>query len=159
MSNLTIRERRKNMKRVKHPINLYHISLKNHNGEVFHPRIPEVYNNDEDDTISRVCFSSTISGAYRAITFEDTCGEECYVHIPTNIDSLIKRGSVYKPNTNLVWDADFTNEYWVRRPVKLKCIGKAKFYYKDRSSWIGPWRPRVDFKWIEKYTENDKRRV
>ena len=159
MSSLSIRERRKNMKRVKHPINLYHISLKNHNGEVFYPKIPEVYNSDEDDTISRVCFSSTISGAYRSITFEDTCGEECYVHVPANIDSIIRRGSVYKPNTNLVWDATFTNEYWVRRPVKLKCIGKAKFYYKDRSSWIGPWRPRVDFKWIEKYTENDKRRV
>lgn len=149
------REKRKNMKRVKHPINLYHLSIRNHNGEVFHPRVPEIIVDldEEDDTISRVCFSSTISGAYRAITFEDTCGEECYVHIPVNIDSIIKRGSVYKPSEKLVFDSYFTGEYWVRRPVKLKCIGKAKFYYKDNNRYCygGPWRPRVKFKWIEKY--------
>ena len=139
------------MKRVKHPINLYHISLRNHNNETFHPRIPYVYNNDEDDTIRRVCFSSTISGAYRAVTFNDTCGEVCYVHIPVNIDTIIKKGGVYKPSVNLVWDADFTGEYWVRRPVKLKCIGKAKFYYKEWNGFSGPWRPKVKFKWIEKY--------
>ena len=147
------REKRKNMKRVKHPINLYHISVSNHNGEVFHPRVPDgmIDKDKEDDTIKRVCFSSTISGAYRAITFEDTCGDECYIHIPVNIDSILKRGGVYKPSEELVFDSYFTGEYWVRRPVKLKCIGKAKFYYREWNGFSGPWRPKVKFKWIEKY--------
>ena len=147
------REKRKNMKRVKHPINLYHLSVSNHNGEVFHPRVPEsiVHSDKEDDVTKRVCFSSTISGAYRAITFEDTYGEECYIHIPVNIDSILKRGGVYKPSEELVFDSYFTGEYWVRRPVKMKSIGKAKFYYKERSDAWGTWRPPVKFKWIEKY--------
>ena len=110
-----------------------------------------VDNDKEDDTIKRVCFSSTISGAYRAITFGDACGEECYIHIPVNIDSILKRGGVYKPSEELVFDSYFTGEYWVKRPVKLKCIGKAKFYYKEWSGFSGPWRPKVKFKWIERY--------
>lgn len=152
---MTVREKRQNMKRVKHPLNLYHISVTNHNGEVFHPRIPDtcVSEDEENTDIKRVCFSSTISGAYRAITFTDECGEECYVHIPENLDSILKRGGIYKPSEELVWDSYFTSEYWVRRPVKMKCIGKAKFYYResDAKNYCGPWRPRVRFKWIERY--------
>lgn len=143
--------KRKSLKRIKHCKKLYHISIDNHNGEVFHPRVPDNFGNEEDYTMNRVCFSSTISGAYRAITFEDTYGEECYIHIPENIESIVKRGGLYKPDENLVWDSYFTNEYWVRRPVKMKCIGKAKFYYKNKSKILGTWRPRVIFKWIEKY--------
>lgn len=144
--------KRKEMKRVKRPINLYHISYDNHNGETFHPRVPYDCGNDEDYTIRRVCFSSTISGAYRAITFDDTYGEECYVHIPENITPILKRGGVYKPSTELVWDRDFTDEYWVRRPVKMKCIGKAKFWYKENiMSSLKTFRLPVHFKWIEKY--------
>ena len=139
------------MKRIKHSIRLYHISCSNHNGEVFHPRVPLDCGNEEDYTISRVCFSSTISGAYRAITFDNQYGEECYVHVPENIERILKRGGVYKPSTELVWDRDFTNEYWVKRPVKMKCIGKAKFWYRNETSLLGPWRPPVHFKWIEKY--------
>lgn len=141
------------MKRVKNPINLYHLSVRNHDGEVFHPRVPDsmIDNDKEDDTIKRVCFSSTISGAYRAITFGDACGEECYIHIPVNIDSILKKGGVYKPSEELVFDSYFTGEYWVKRPVKLKCIGKAKFYYKEWNGFSGPWRPKVKFKWIERY--------
>lgn len=143
--------KRKEMIRVKRPINLYHISCKNHDGETFRPRIPLDCGNEEDYTIKRVCFSSTISGAYRAITFEDTYGEECYIHVPEDIEPILKRGGVYKPSTKLVWDRDFTNEYWVKRPVKMKCIGKAKFWYKNHSAIFGPWRPLVRIKWIEKY--------
>ena len=143
------------MKRIKHKVNLYHISTVNHNGEVFHPRVPDCCVSDEQENqdIKRVCFSSTISGAYRAITFSWEIGEECYVHVPENIDNIIKRGGVYKPSHLLVWDSDFTNEYWVRRPVKMKCIGKAKFYYNefDCCHYGGPWRPKVRFKWIERY--------
>lgn len=149
-------EVRKNLKRVKHNINLYHLSCSNHNGEVFHPRVPDCCVNGQEDTVTRrVCFSSTISGAYRAITFEDTYGEECYVHVPENIEPILRRGGVYKPSEELVFDSYFTGEYWIKRPVKMRCIGKAKFYYKEYQCGYGyygcPWRPRVRFKWIEKY--------
>jgi len=147
------REKKKYLKRIKRPVHLYHISLKNHDGEVFKPRVPEDFGNNEDYTIPRVCFSSTISGAYRAITFEDIHGEDCYVHVPENAVSLFKNGNVYKPGEELVWDTYFTDEYWVKRPVKMKCIGKARFYYKESLGLFcsGPWRPPVKFKWLEKY--------
>lgn len=59
------------------PKRLIHLSEENHNGEWFKPRVPGsiVINcgygeNNEDDTIKRVCFSSSITGAFYAISFD-----------------------------------------------------------------------------------------
>lgn len=143
----------KELKRIKKTINLYHISNDNHDGEVFKPRIPDSIcdHEQEDTTMNRVCFSSTISGACRAINFDHICGVEYYIHVPENIETIVKKGALYKPSKQLVFDTYFTNEYWIRRPVKMKCIGKAKFYYKEKTSNFRIWRPPVHFKWIEKY--------
>ena len=127
---------------------LYHLSIENHDGEVFTPRVPSSvmtlnFEACEDETHKRVCFSTSISGAYRAIQFDCREWMELYVHVPYN-----KKIKYYRPTEDEVYDAKFTNEVWVRRKVKMKCIGKIKAIYYD--SWER-WRPHVKFKWIEKY--------
>jgi hypothetical protein len=132
-------------------IHLYHISEDNHNGKIFRPRIPESTLVEENGTIARICFSTSMSGAFRAINFWDGGGWSYpyYVHVPENIDKSIKNNKVIIPCENLVPDQKITNEYWVRDKVKLKCIGLACFkfgeYAFDRS------KRKVKIKWIEKY--------
>lgn len=51
---------------LKIPKKLYHLSELNHDDEWFKPRVPESICDDglEDDKIKRVCFSSSICGAF-----------------------------------------------------------------------------------------------
>lgn len=125
---------------------LYHLSEENHNNEVFKPRIPQSIIDDEekeDQTTKRVCFSKTISGAYRAIQFTNDEKVELYVHIPYN-----KNIKYYKPTEEQVYDINFTSEVWVKHKVKMKCIGKICAYYKCD---YFHWKPKVRIKWLEKY--------
>ena len=77
-------------------IHLYHLSEENHNNRIFKPRIPKsaADNCGENTTIARICFSSSMSGAYRAITDIKDHGDWCYfplyVHVPENIADVIK---------------------------------------------------------------------
>lgn len=140
----------RNLKRITKLKKLFHISYENHDGECFHPRIPDelIRMEGEDDKYTRVCFSTSMSGCYRALGEHISDFEpELYVHIPINMDKIIQRGGLYKPNDKLVPDVNMTNEHWCRRPVKLKCIGKAKF------SCAKKWYdiPPIKIKWIEKY--------
>lgn len=126
---------------------LYHLSIENHHNEVFKPRVPHTVVHDlEDETHKRVCFSTTISGAYRGIQFNEGEWAELYVHIPKRKNIKFKRIT-----TNEVFDCKFTNEVWVQRNVKMKCIGKIKAMYKR--SKRGRWRPKVIIKWIERYED------
>ena len=108
----------------------------------------------ENTTIARICFSSSMSGAYRAITDIKDHGDWCYyplyVHVPENIVDVIKNKNVIIPHKDLVFDQEYTNEHWVREKVKLKCIGKAWFKL-GRYNYAGPFRTPVKIKWIEKY--------
>jgi hypothetical protein len=131
-------------------IHLYHISEDNHNRKIFKPRIPASILDTENGTIARICFSTSMSGAFRAIGFWDGgWSYPYYVHVPENIDKSVKNNKVIIPCEDLVPDQKITNEYWVRDKVKLKCIGLACFkfgeYAFDRS------RRKVKIKWIEKY--------
>lgn len=126
---------------------LYHLSEINYNNETFYPRVPLSIIDDEemeDQKTKRVCFSTTLSGAYRAIQFSPNEVMELYVHVPYN--SNIK---YYRPTEEQVYDCYFTNEVWVKRKVKIKCIGKIRAYYRD--SDFRHWRPTVRILWIEKY--------
>ena len=102
-------------------LNLYHLSEEYHHNKVFKPRIPKsiAIDYNENNTIARVCFSTSMSGAFRAI--------------------------------DLVYDADYTNEYWVREKIKLKCIGRACFRYIQGSIFDKRFRTRIEIKWLEKY--------
>ena len=137
-------------------IHLYHLSEENHNNRIFKPRIPKSAADGcgENTTIARICFSSSMSGAYRAITDIKDHGDWCYfplyVHVPENIVDVVKNKNVIVPHKDLVFDQEYTNEHWVREKVKLKCIGKALFKL-GRYNYAGPFRTPVKIKWIEKY--------
>ena len=136
-------------------IKLYHLSETNHNKRIFKPRIPSSAAGDcgENTTIARICFSSSMSGAYRAIEFDECRGWSypLYVHIPESIDNAIQNKNVIIPHKDLVFDVHYTNEHWVREKVKLKCIGKACFKYMGRSYKDDKLRTKIGIKWIEKY--------
>ena len=134
-------------------IRLFHISEKNHNNKIFKPRIPESAADYcfENKTIARICFSTSMSGAYRAICFSDNgWSEPFYVHKPENIDNAISNNNIIIPSTELVFDQKFTNEHWIREKIKMKCIGKAKFKY-VKYNYVDNFRPKVRIKWLEKY--------
>ena len=134
-------------------IKLYHISEENHNNRVFKPRIPlSPLDEGENKTIARICFSTSLSGAFRALTFQDRgWSHEYYVHIPTDITKAVENSNVIKPSIDLVIDQEYTSEYWVREKVTLKCIGIAKFRYINFNSWFGPFRTKVKIKWVKKF--------
>jgi hypothetical protein len=107
----------------------------------------------EDQKTRRVCFASSMSGAYRAIN-DVGYTEKLYVHVPTNLDEIIENGKLVKPSENDVYDVYDTGEYWIKQKVKLKCIGFAEFSCNiNTSMWdlSKPDRDRVRIKWIEKY--------
>lgn len=131
-------------------IHLYHISEDNHNGRIFKPRIPASTLNEENRTIARICFSTSISGAFRAIGFWDGgWSYPYYVHVPENINKLVVKNKVIIPHEDLVPDQKITNEYWVRDKIKLKCIGMVSLKYDVRKFYRN--RSKVKIKWIEKY--------
>lgn len=136
-------------------IRLYHLSVDNHNNRIFKPRIPHSAADDcgENITIARICFSSSMSGAYRAIEFDECKGWSypLYVHVPEIISNAVENKNVIVPHKDLVFDVHFTNEHWVREKVKLKCIGKAQFKYTKRSYLDDNLRTKIRIKWIEKY--------
>lgn len=129
------------------PKNLYHLSETNHDGEWFYPRVPESICKEmgEDDRTKRVCFSSSICGAFFAISFYGD-RKRLYVHIPCGIDSIVDAGKLYKPTEEQVWDSSVTKEYWIRKKVKVKCIEIVSIAY--RASIYGT---KFSLKWIKKF--------
>lgn len=87
------------------------------------PRIPDNYlirNGFEDATTPRVCFSTSIGKALRALS-QNLNGMEFYVYIPNNSDY-----KVITPTKDQVPDVELTNERWVLDPVILRNVGKIK---------------------------------
>lgn len=124
------------------PNRLIHLSDEYHDGEWFIPRVPGSIGPNEDERVKRVCFSTSISGAYRAI--KDCCywHNKFYVHVPYDIEEIARRGKLYKPTVEQVYDVKETGEYWVRCKVKMRCIGSIRIWF-DRND-------NIRFKWIER---------
>lgn len=135
--------------------NLYHLSQSNLDGKVLTPRIPSnflVDNRYEDGETKRVCFSNSIDGCLRGMS-QNLKGMKLYVHTPE------KECDVYRPTTKEVPDCKVTGEVWVKKPVKLKCIGLIKVtgdrgedgipytYGDDNVAELYDW----DYKWIDRY--------
>ena len=140
------------MRRIKKPLRLYHLSDENQDGKVFKPRVPlsALDSDEEDQKTKRVCFASSMSGAYRAID----CGMyqyDYYVHVPVCLDDIVKNGKLYKPTTKDVADCGDTGEYWILSNVRLKCIGIARFTYLDNNYFRARYSPDVRIKWIKKF--------
>lgn len=136
------------------PKRLFHLSEENHDGEYFKPRVPDSIIDSgeykEDDKVRRVCFANSKSGAYFAINFRGGY-EKLYVHVPENIEDIVRRRKLCKPSKEQVYDVDYCGEYWVKCKVKLKCIGYIKIGY-NLQYYYRYNKPKVHFKYIERYT-------
>ena len=128
----------------------YFLSKENMNGRILQPRIPNNYftkNGYEDNTTKRICFAPSINQAIMGLSM-NCSGLEYYVHI---LDSECE---VYVPTINEVPDSEITGEVWIKRPVRVKCIGKIKildsvgdglsFNYGDKTAELYKFK----WKWI-----------
>ena len=102
----------KNRRRFYH--NLFHLSP-TPNLTILNPRVPETAIGGYEDTKQkRVCFSTSIK---RCLTALSDCNGQYYVYVPVN------QHKAYSPTPTEVVDVSETNEKWITRPVKVKCIG------------------------------------
>lgn len=128
--------------------NLFHLSPIP-NLTVLNPRVPETAIGDYEDTKQkRVCFSTSIK---RCLTALSDCNGQYYVYIPVN------QHKAYSPTPTEVVDVSETNEKWITRPVKVKCIGaivpttytKQEIYFPIHGETFGIFT--YDWKWVKKY--------
>ena len=128
--------------------NLFHLSP-TPNLTILNPRIPETAIGGYEDTKQkRVCFSTSIK---RCLTALSDCNGQYYVYIPVN------QHKAYSPTPTEVVDVSETNEKWITRPVKVKCIGaivpttytKQEIYFPIHGETFGIFT--YDWKWVKKY--------
>lgn len=136
----------KNRKKFYH--NLFHLSPIP-NLTVLTPCVPEsAIWGYEDAKQKRVCFSTSIKKCLTAI---HTCDKPYYVYTPVN------QHKAYSPTSIQVFDVAVTNEKWITRPVKVKCIGiivpttytKEDVYFPMYCKMFTMFN--YDWKWVEKY--------
>ena len=100
---------------------LYHISLDNHDGEIFHPRVPKNRMLLEDDKTPRICFSEDLEGCLQAIEMMPAPHWEqfFFVHKP----ELVHPGTspFYYPTEDEVPDVNETGEVWCLEEVRMRC--------------------------------------
>lgn len=126
--------------KVKNVSTLYHISTRRFDNKTLKPRVPRSISPGEDEETKRVCFSTSMTGCYRAACY---CSYfTFYVHVLTNKDELLKNKQIVKPTTDMVWDQKLTHEYWSVGDSQLRCIGKALFIEDNN---------HIRIKWIKKY--------
>ena len=116
---------------------------------ILNPRVPETAIGGYEDTKQkRVCFSTSIK---RCLTALSDCDGQYYVYIPVN------QHKAYSPTPTEVVDVSETNEKWITRPVKVKCIGaivpttytKQEIYFPIHGETFGIFT--YDWKWVKKY--------
>lgn len=143
--------RLESLKRDTLPEELYHLSFDKNLPKVLKPQLPagsELAKGKVDDfrhepSIPRVCFSTSIEGAFRAI----------YVNIQEIVEKHGKDGiefSVYKRigspldkgiSTNTlsqraVWDAQVTDEWWCLEPTRVRKVGKVIIKCDSFGEWL-----------------------
>ena len=94
------------------------------------PHIPISRLDNEDAKHARICFSTSISGALRAINPGLCWNPDFYVMCPEDYDKV----DVYVPTEKEVPDVKDTREKWIRNKVKVKCIGKIRAFYSNALS-------------------------
>ena len=128
--------------------NLFHLSPIP-NLTVLNPRVPETAIGGYEDTKQkRVCFSTSIK---RCLTALSDCNGQYYVYVPVN------QHKAYSPTPTEVVDVSETNEKWITRSVKVKCIGaivpttytKQEIYFPIHNETFGMFT--YNWKWVEKY--------
>lgn len=107
-----------------HPFKLYHLSTTNLDGVEVVPRPLDKERAMEGEVWrpKRICVSSSIDGALASL--DAPYNENYFVHVPENLESLFARKKVYKPSLRQVPDSGLTDEYWLKAPCKMVCIGE-----------------------------------
>lgn len=116
------------------------MSEDNLDGVLMKPRVPHSTMDGEDKKHARICFSTSISGALKAINPAVYWHSDYYVMCPVNYDGL----DVFVPSEKEVPDVKDTREKWVRNKVKVECIGKIRAYYSQSL-----FKPFLNYRWIE----------
>ena len=109
---------------------LYHVALKNMNGKVLTPRVPDneyIKWGIEDGETKRVSFSTSVKKCLRAIHGQNV-GVEMYVHVidTKSINPATLKNNIVYPTKEQVPDSHLTGEVWVTCPVKAKLAHKIK---------------------------------
>lgn len=116
---------------------LYHIRYTNKpmvsSLHTLHPQIPIKTLKTEDNTIPRLCFSSSIENCLKSISewfYEKYPYDEVYFNVFT-LDTENYKGKIIYPSDlylkNLVPDALECQEFWIMEIIKLK--NKCYHYY------------------------------
>lgn len=104
-------------------VRLFHLSRYKHpDGTMFRPRIPENGLYLEDEKTKRVCVSTSISGCFLAMGFENDY-TYAWIFEPVNYKKI--ENHIFQPTKNEVPDVTETREKWITCPVKMKCVGYA----------------------------------
>lgn len=132
---------------------VYHLSQTNLNDKTIQPTVPSNYmtkNGYEDGKTKRVCFSTSIDGCLRGLSLKCE-GMKLFVHVPNG------NYNIYNPSNKEVPDASITGEVWIKKPVKMKCIGQIyvigdkgedgiPYKYGNKTAELYDW----EWKWIWK---------
>ena len=136
---------------------VYHLSQTNLDGKTIQPTVPSNYmtkNGYEDGKTKRVCFATSIDGCLRGLSLKCE-GMKLFVH------ALDGNYNIYKPSNKEVPDASITGEVWIKKAVKMKCIGQIyvigdkgedgiPYKYGDKTAELYDW----EWKWIDKFNES-----
>ena len=101
---------------------LYHLSFEKMDGKVLYPRIPDSRATNENETVPRVCFSTSIIGCIKAIC-ADNLRCSIYVYEPSNAPGYKYIDNLFVPTKEDVPDVIETREKWITCPVKMKLSG------------------------------------
>ena len=136
---------------------VYHLSQTNLDGKTIQPTVPSNYmtkNGYEEDKTKRVCFATSIDGCLRGLSLKCE-GMKLFVHVPDG------NYNIYKPSNKEVPDASITGEVWIKKAVKMKCIGQIyvigdkredgiPYKYGDKTAELYDW----EWNWIDKFNES-----
>ena len=136
---------------------VYHLSQTNLDGKTIQPTVPSNYmtkNGYEDGKTKRVCFATSIDGCLRGLSLKCE-GMKLFVHVPDG------NYNIYKPSNKEVPDASITGEVWIKKAVKMKCIGQIyvigdkredgiPYKYGDKTAELYDW----EWNWIDKFNES-----
>lgn len=125
---------------------IYHVSSAKNATISLSPRVPNNFmtqNGFEDNKTARVCVSTSVDGALKAMSM-NLKGKTLYVY-----SADIPNAEIYKPTMSEVPDAHITGERWIKRPVTLNyeksiVVGEAKdkeynYNYGQNSATLYGW--------------------
>ena len=100
-------------------IKLYHISVNRLGDEVFYPRVPNERAQFEDDTIPRICVSTSVRGCIKGLGIDGT-HHHVFLYTPVEYKGKKIKGHIFKPTVDEVPDVVETREKWIKRCSRVK---------------------------------------